>query len=384
MVETESSRGIRVRYKMMNTILFKDQKSIKINYEALPDHLKVLMVADGLKGIPSPYRSPWLDEQERKRRGNKRDFFCNCLAIALGSADAPFDHTVLEEIRNRDIREPDYKGELLIPQYSNGVMNTEDIRFVPGIMGRLQWWGKLPFNRPEQRHNYIIAVDPSYGLGSANSAIMIYDRNTYEQVGAWADANTKPEELADIVTGMAYWCGGIRPTYIIWDTGGGCGTMFTERLVFHRYPYIYTQRREDSKTRKITQKWGWFGHAKAKDALLGELAIALSGGLTDNIGEYKSIIIHDKDLLDELFDYVFRESGVGAVVSKKVDLSTGALERHGDRVITAGLAVLACKEQLKGNWEKAENPPINSFQARYNKVQEDEKKEVFRVRRYLF
>jgi len=370
----------------MKTILYKDQKSIKIDYKALPDHLKKLMVADGLKGISSPYRSPWLDEQERKRRGNKRDFFCNCLAVALGSADTPFDHVVLEEIKQKDIREPDYKGELHISQYSNGMMNTENIRYIPGVMGRLQWWGKLPFGRPEQRHNHVIAVDPSYGLGSANSAIMVYNRNTYEQEGAWADANTKPEELADIAVGMAYWVGGIRPTYIIWDAGGGCGSMFTERLVFHRYPYIYTQRREDSKTRKQVKKWGWIGHAKAKDALLGELAIALSGGLTDNIGEYKSIIIHDKDLLDELFDYVFREKGLGAVVSKKADLSTGALERHGDRVITAGLAVLACKEQLKGVWETAENPPLNSFQARYNKTIEQEKKEKqgFEVRRYLF
>ena len=372
--------------QVLKTILFKKQKSVKIDYGALPDDLKKCFVADGLKGIPSPYRSPWLDEQERKRKGNKRDFFCNCLAVALGSADAPFDHTVLEEIKKRDICEPDYKGELYLSQYSNGMMNTEDIRYIPGIMGRLQWWGKLPFGRPEQQHNYIIAIDPSYGLGSANSAIMIYDRNTYEQVGAWADANTKPEQLADTVVGIAFWCGGIQPTYIIWDAGGGCGTMFTNRLVFHRYPYIYTQRREDSKTRKQMKKWGWIGSAKKKDDLLGELAIALSGGLTEDIGEYKSIIIHDKDLLDELFDYVFRDSGVGAVVSKKADLSTGALERHGDRVITAGLAVLACKEQLIGKWEEAENPPVNSFQARFNKVEEKYKKEKagFETRRYLF
>lgn len=367
-------------------MLFDNQKSIKINYTALPDELKKLFVADGCRSLPGNVRSPWHDYQELRRKGNKRDFISNVWANPLAASDTPFDHTVLEEIKKRDIREPDYKGELLISQYSNGMMNTDDIRFLPGIMGKFKWWGKLPFGRPEQRHNYIIAIDPSYGLGSANSAIMVYDRNTYEQVGAWADANTKPEALADIVVATAYWCGGIRPTYIIWDTGGGCGTMFTERLVFYRYPYIYTQRREDSKTRKQMKKWGWIGHAKAKDALLGELAIALSGGLTDNIEEYKSIIIHDKDLLDELFDYVFRDSGVGAVVSKKADLSTGALERHGDRVITAGLAVLACKEQMKGNWEQAENPPPNSFQRRFNDANEklEKERQGFEVRRYLF
>jgi len=360
--------------------------TIKINYEALPDELKKRFVADGCKNLPGKFRSPWHDYQELRRKGNRRDFVSNVWATPMGASDTPFDHEVLNQIKEKYIRESDYRGELLISQYSNGMMNTDSIRFTLGVVGRLQWWGKLPFGRPEQRHNYIIAVDPSYGLGSANSAIMIYDRNTYEQVGAWADANTKPETLSDITVGMAYWCGGIRPTYIIWDAGGGCGSMFTNRLVFHRYPYIYTQRREDSKTRKQVKKWGWIGHAKAKDALLGELAIALSGGLTDNIEEYKSIIIHDKDLLDELFDYVFRDSGVGAVVSKKADLSTGALERHGDRVIAAGLAVLACKEQIKGNWEKAENPPVNSFQRRFNDVNKklEKEKSGFEIRKFLF
>lgn len=358
---------------------------MKINYKDLPDELQKLFVADGCKGLPGKFRSPWHDYQELRRKGNRRDFISNVWATPTGASDTPFDHTILEEIKKRDIRDPDYRGELLIKQYSNGIMNTEDIQFLSGIVGKLQWWGKLPFGRPEQRHNYIIAIDPSYGLGSANSAILIYDRNTYEQVGAWADANTKPEELADIAVGMAYWCGGIRPTYLIWDAGGGCGSMFANRVTHHRYPYVYTQRREDSKTRKMTKKWGFLcGGTKIKDALLGELAVALSGGLTDNIGEYKSIIIHDKELVDELFDYVFRDSGSGAVVSKKADLSTGALERHGDRVITAGLAVLACKDQMIGNWEESTNPPINSFQARFNKVEEAQKKEAFRVRRFLF
>ena len=359
---------------------------MKINYEALPDELKKLFIADGCRGLPGKFRSPWHDYQELRRKGNKRDFISNVWATPMGASDSPFDHTVLGEIKKKTIRDPDYKGELHFVRYSNGMMNTEDIQYIPGIMGRLKWWGDLPFGRPNQRHNFIIAVDPSYGLGSANSAIVIVDRNTYEQVGAWEDANTKPEELADIVVAMAYWCGGINPTHIIWDTGGGCGSMFTNRLLFHRYPYLYTQRREDSKTRKQMQKWGWIGHAKAKDALLGELGVALSSGLIENNEEYKSLIVRDQDLLDELFDYVFRDKGGGAVVSKKADLSTGALERHGDRVIAAGLCVLALREQVKGNWETAENPPINSFQARFNREEEKQKKERkgFEVRRFLF
>lgn len=357
---------------------------MRIEVDKLPEYLQKLFVADGLKGIPSPYRAPWFDQEERKRRGNKRDFVCNVCASPRGAAETPFDHAVLEEIKIKDIRKPDYEGDLIFRRFSNGRIDNENITFEIRLASKkLKWWGRLPFGRPDQRHNYIIGADISYGLGSANSTVIVYDRNAEELVGAWADANTKPEILADWVVALAYWCGGINPTYIIWDTGGGCGSMFTDRLIYNRYPYLYTQRREDSKTRKMTQKWGWFGHGKAKDALLGELGVALSGGLIEE-DNYKSIIIHDKDLLDELFDYVFKENGQGAVTSSKADLSTGALERHGDRVIAVALCILACKEQGKGNWQKSINPPNNSFQERYNKFNEELSKDKRELRHYLF
>ena len=348
-----------------------------------PNETKVQFIADGLKGIPSPFRAPWFDYQNYKRYGNKRDFVCNVCATPFGASETPFDHAVLEEIQKKYICPHDYVGELSFKQYSNGMINTEQVCFNIGY-GKLKWWGALPFGRPDQRHNYIIAIDPSYGLGSANSAMMIYDRNISHQVGAWADANTKPEELADITVALAYWCGGIRLTYLIWDTGGACGTIFTNRLLFHRYPCLYTQRREDSKTRKQTQKWGWIGTGKRKDALLGELSVALSSGLVANRDEYKSIIIHDSELISELFDYIFRESGTGAVVSKKADLSTGALERHGDRAITAGLCVLARNEQPIGDINTAVHPPYGSFQHRFNTYKDEEDKNKQEVRTFLF
>lgn len=355
------------------------------NYEEIKDelHSGVDFIADGLRGIPSPYRAPWFDREEEKRRGNKRDFICNVCGTPLGASDTPFDQAILADIKSKHIRRPDLKGELVFDLDNDRVVEDSMV-FCPGRGAkRFHWWGELPFGRPDQRHNYIIAADPSYGLGSANSAAIIVDVNTHEQVGSWVDANTKPEEFADQLVALAIWIGGIADCYLIWESTGGCGSMMGQRITFQGYTNVYTQRREDSKTRKKTNKYGWNATGNTKDALLGELGIALSGGLS-SVSEYKALIIRDVELHSELCDYIFREKGKGAVASKKADISTGALERHGDRVIAAGLCVLAYKEQQAGNPEDATDRPFGSFAYYEEQRRVAEAKDKRDTRRVMF
>lgn len=348
-----------------------------------PTETRVQFIADGLKGIPSPYRAPWFDRQEDERRGDKRDFMCNVCGTPLGASDSPFDQVVLADIKKKHIRRPDLKGELEFDLDNDRVVE-DNMVFCPGRGAkRFQWWGELPFGRPDQRHNYIIAADPSYGLGSANSAAVIVDVNTCEQVGAWADSNTKPEEFADQLVALAYWIGGIAPCYLIWESTGGCGSMLRDRVTWQQYVNVYTQRREDSKIRKKTNKYGWNATGNTKDALLGELGIALSGGLSD-VREYKALIVRDAALHEELCDYIFKDKGKGAVCSSKADLSTGALERHGDRVIAAGLCVLAYKEQLAGDVADAVERPFGSFAYYEEQKQLQKAKDKREFRRVLF
>ncbi len=336
-----------------------------------PNETKIQFIADGLKGIYSPYRAPWFDFQEKKRKGNKRDFVCNVCATPHGSSDTPFDQEVLKEIKNTTITYPDLQGEILYSLGYDSMIDEDDIQFVPRYgEQRLKWWGSLKYGRPDQRHNYVIGCDPSYGLGSANSAAVIMDVNTGEQVGAWTDSTTKPEDFADMMVAMANWIGGINPAFLIWESNAGCGGAFTERVIFQGYFSSYTQRREDSKTRKKAQKWGWQSNEKAKEALLSEFSIALSGGFIED-SKYKKFIIKDELLLEELFDYVFKEKGKGIMQSSRADLSTGASERHGDRGIAAALCVLGCKEQIKGDYKFTKNAPVGSFQ--YYKSREEDR-----------
>lgn len=362
----------------------KDYKVLTDITQLDPDSNEIQIIADGLKGIPSPYRSPWFDFQQFKRRGNKRDFICNVCGQPIGSADSPFDHEILQRIKKDTVRIPDYEGELYFKYDQEGKVDEDSIYFNEELgFGRLKWWGRLHFGRPDQHHNYIIGIDPSYGLGSANSAACIYDVNSHEQVGSWVDANTKPEDMADIIVALAYWVGGVDYPFLIWESNAGCGQTFGKRIIFNGYYNVYTQRREDSKTRKKVKKWGWASNEKAKEALLGDLGVALSGGLTED-NTYMHIVIREDELVDELFDYVFKEKGSGIVASSRADLGTGALERHGDRAIAAGLCVLGTKEQQEGLVENIRTPAYGSFKYYMDREEERKLKEKRELRRYLF
>jgi len=339
-------------------------------------------VADGCKGLPQPLRSPWHDKQEKER--DKRDFWCNVWAEPFGSSETVFDHVVLKEIKEKYVRKPDFEGELIFDYLSNGRVDIESIKFWKNAgEKRLKWWGPLPNGRPIQFHNYIIGGDISLGLGSSNSVGAVYDVNTNELVGEWADANTKPEDFADFEVALALWVGGIKRPLLIWESNGGQGVNFGRRVTWQNYHNCYVQTIEDGISRKRGKKFGWRSSAQSKSDLFEELKIALSEGLKEE-RNYKSIIVYSGALVDELFDYVFSK-GKEMYPSRKSDESTGARERHGDRTIATALCVLGLRDQPKGRKEDVVNPPYNSFMSRFlerNKQLAEERTEF--TKRYLY
>lgn len=356
--------------------LFKYGKFINVN--DLPEKHKKLFVADGGTHIPQNFRSPWHDERERKSKGNKRDFLCNVWATPVGSSDSVFDQQVLLNIKGKLIREPDYEGEVLVDGEFPEFWDNYGLK-------RLKWWGKLdnlvdnpgcgPFYRPDQKHNYIIGCDPSFGLGSSNSVAGILDVNTRTLVGLWSCANTKEDAFANQVVTLAKWVGGVEDAYIIWENNGANGKNFGERIISQEWYNVYTQTIEDAKFRKKQRKYGWRSNTRTKGLLLGDLSIALSSD--------KPVIIHSQDVLDELFDYIYLEGG-DLSLSSKADLTTGARERHGDRVIAVALCVLGMKEQMEGNFKEQSTPPPNSFMARYKAWEKEEQKKKQYERKFLY
>lgn len=356
--------------------------STKIDVDNLPAEYKGLFVADGTKNKIVVFRSPWHDFKEKQSKGNKRAFYCDVWATPIGSSDAVFDTTVLHEIKDKHIRKPNFEGEVVF-EYDVS-MYVEEPCFSQGTgLRRLKWWGNLIDGRPDQRHNFILGCDPSYGLGSSNSVIEIYDVNTMELVGEWVCANTKPENFADQAVAIAMWVGGVDDAFLIWENNGGHGVNFTDRIVWQGYYNCYTQTVEDSKTRKRQKKYGWHSTTDRKAAVLGELGIALACGI-DGDKLYKSCLIYSEELLSELFDYIFVEGTKEITTSSKADLSSGARERHGDRGIAAALCILGTRDQVEGDIKNKKEPPVNSFAFYLKQHEEQQASDKREKRRYLF
>jgi len=361
---------------------FKHNKPMKIIVDKLPENLKKLFVADGGRDKIIKCRSPWQDWKEKQSKGNKRDFYCNTWATPLGSADSVFDPIMLHEIKEKFIRPPDFEGEIVFElNDEDSIINTQFIQNFG--QRRLKWWGPLINGRPDQRHNFIVGTDPSQGLGSSNSVIYIYDVNTYELCGEWVCANTKPEQLADQAVAIAEWCGGVEPTFMIWERNGGHGTNFTDRVIYLGYYTCYQQTVEDSKTRKKKEKYGFHSNTDRKAALLGEFGISLAYALEGNT-KYIAAKIYSEDLINELFDYMFTNEGKEITTSSNADLSSGARERHGDRGIAAALCILGTRDQNKGEYYEQKKAPYGSF-AYYEKIEMDKQaKDNRECKKYLF
>lgn len=365
--------------------LSKLEKSMLTSNEEVNKSLQdITFIADGCEQIPGDLRSPWHDIEERRR--SKRDLNQNIWMNPVGSSDMYFDSVINDRIRNSCVRPPKYVGEVEF-EIKNG-------RFIykfqqHGVRGRLKWWGDLREDnferlRPTQEHNYIIGCDISLGTGTSNSVASILDVNTSEVVGEWACPDTSPEEFADQVVALCYWVGGNYGTpFLVWENNGGFGINFGRRVTkTHKYSLVYITKSEDTRRRKRKNKFGWNNSTKTKDDVLCELSIALKEGLRHN-PKHKFVKIFNEDLVNELDDYMYYESGyIGC--SENQDLTTGARLRHGDRVISVALTVLGMRDQPKAAMKARMNYPRDSIGFRMQQWRKEQIEDKRKRRKYLY
>lgn len=258
--------------------------------------------------------TPWLAEQMKRR--DTVDMAQNVFATEVGSGQNFFTPGVVTAHMNENGM-PGERCEVL-----RG-------RFVADPNGRWRVW-----RHGEEDREYVLFADPSYGTGSANAAVCVMDAESREVVAEFADPNVPPHDLAHEMAEVAMTVyRGRRFPLVGWEVNGPGAAMHHDfqRIGYHS---VYRQRMVGTTTERLTVRIGWNSSRRAKRTLLGALSRAVSQG---------NVRIPSEDTLREMLDYVILEDGSIEAASVR-DMSSGARESHGDRVIALAGALMLCEE----------------------------------------
>jgi hypothetical protein len=258
--------------------------------------------------------TPWLGEQIKRR--DMVDLAQNVFATDVGSGANFFTPGVVTSHLN-EYGMPGQKCELLRGKW------------VDDPNGRWRVWRMGDVTR-----EYVMFADPSYGTGSANAAICVMDAESREVVAEFADPHIPPHELANEMVEVAMTeYRGRRHPMVGWEVNGPGAAMHHDfiRIGYHN---VYRQRMVGTTTTRLTVRYGWNSSRRAKRTILGALSRAISQG---------DVRIPSEDTLREMLEYVIL--GDGSIEAASVrDLSSGARESHGDRVIALAGALMMCDE----------------------------------------
>lgn len=258
--------------------------------------------------------TPWLEEQMKRR--DTVDMAQNVFATEVGSGQNFFTPSVVTDHMARNADMP-RRCELV-----RGKM-------VDDANGRWRVW-----RDGDRDREYVMFADPAYGTGSANSAVAVMDAESRELVAEFVDPNIPPHDLAnDMVEAAMTVYRGRRHPMIGWEVNGAGAAMHHD---FDRIGYseVYRQRSVGTASEGRTSRVGWHSSRRSKRMLLAGLSRALAQGL---------VVIRSEEALREMMDYVILDDGSIEAGSVR-DLSTGARESHGDRVIAIAGALMLCDE----------------------------------------
>ena len=260
--------------------------------------------------------TPWLGEQMARR--DTVDMAQNVFATEVGSGQNFFTPGLVTAHMSEHADMP-RRCELV-----RG-------RFVDDSAGRWRVW-----RDGDRDREYVMFADPSYGTGSANAAVCVMDAESREVVAEFVDPNIPPHDLAnDMVEAAMTVFRGRRHPMVGWEVNGPGSAMHHD---FERIGYVevYRQRSIGTMSEGRTSRVGWHSTRRSKRTLLAGLSRALAQG---------EVVIRSMDALKEMLDYVILEDGSIEPGSVR-DLSTGARESHGDRVIALAGALMLCDEGI--------------------------------------
>lgn len=339
-----------------------------------PPTQKVLELFERLrhKGykLEDKLRSPWYD-RECDRPGATPQKIAQELDRDYGGSMHKIFGDDFFVAAKATIRDPVKRGRMAYNK------ETLDPDFDAVDNGPMQLWMPLDAHSRPPRHKYVLGADVSLGVGgsyTSNSTLVGIDLVTGEQVLEFAINTMSPADFADLCIATAKW---MHDAYLSWEANGP-GRAFTRRVMERGYGDIYyrTQLWEGSGTRK-ERKPGWWTDEDTKTAMLSELSVQVKSG---------KFVVRSKRLMEECGQYIVQNGKIVHLQSSQTTDDAAKGKAHGDRVIGAGVAVMAGRERPVEKEERmggeaavgaTELPPLGTMARRMQEATQKEKDDDF-------
>lgn len=272
-------------------------------------------------------RSPWYDQQERRRGANPQLFAREVDIDHAGAVQTFVDQQWLDEYIAEHARDPLLRGDIQ-------PLGEDGYHLVVGSEGPLQVWCPLDGRRrPPQDRTYIIACDIGMGSGRSDSVASVADRYSGEKVAVFKSALLGVDAFARSVIGLARFFSTPqgRPK-LIWEANGPGGN-FRKRIIDRwKWPNFYLRTDDRKLGRKVEPLPGWFSDGEGKGRLLIDYLAALSAD--------RPFLNPSRAGLKELGRYEMRGNDiVHPDAARRDDTSKDFGRNHGDEVIADALLV---------------------------------------------
>lgn len=314
----EKNRGL---YKTGRTI--NDVKVLDKTYQYPPDFEFVLGDAPG--GKCPLIRSPWYDN-ECKVRKISRDIAMNLDIDPAGSSSQWFDVVDLRQYAATYCRKPIFVGDFL-----HDGDEPSKVPFSENVAGRLKLWISPKADGSVPADDYIIACDPSEGMGSTPTCVSIVN-TAGVKVGSWSSAHVEPIDMAPFLVAMAKLFqdpmgNGAR---LIWETPGP-GNRLGRYIIDLGYRSIYySETLNTAIMERQTETPGYHANPAAKKFMMESYRDALAR---------RQFVNREIEAIENCSGWFYGTSQQPCHAKEKVsdDPASGGVN-HGDKTIADALA----------------------------------------------
>jgi len=274
-------------------------------------------------------RSPWYDKQCDRMRATPQSIAQELDRDYGGSSYRVFGDDFFEKAR-ATVEPPQIRG---VMSYHSESLEPEFDRTPDGEV--LLWTELVGADRPP-RGSYVIGADVSAGMSgsySSNSALVVINATTMEQVAEFASPAIVPSDFADLSIAIAKW---FYDAYLIWEQNGP-GAGFAKRVINNGYPNVYRRTVQFKRGRKKTKELGWWTGVATKEAMFGEFMRSVRRG---------DLLLRSEAMVSECEQYV--RAGIDEVITHQLARTTDERSRgqaHGDRVIAAAVCLQAVRDR---------------------------------------